>query len=43
MCSLFGLLVVGFMQVGPEVSRVELIDDAGHVVEYVLIKNDENF
>jgi hypothetical protein len=38
MCTLFGWLVVGFMQVGPEVYEVQLIDDAGHVVEYVLIK-----
>ena len=42
MCSLFGLLVVGFMQTGPDVYQVELLNNDGTIVEYVLIKNDKN-
>ena len=42
MCSLFGLVLVGFMQVGPDTYQVEILDQDGEIIEFTLIKNDKN-
>ena len=42
MCSLFGLILVGFMQVGPDTYHLEILDESGEIIEFTLIKNDKN-
>ena len=36
------MLVVGFVQTGPDVYQLQLLSPEGEIVEYVLLKNDKN-
>ena len=42
MCELLSMLVVGFMQTGPDVYQLQLLSPEGEIIEYTLLKNDEN-
>ena len=42
MCELLSMLVVGFVQTGPDVYQLQLLSPEGEIVEYVLLKNDKN-
>ena len=42
MCELLSMLVVGFVQTGPDVYQLQLLNPEGEIVEYVLLKNDKN-
>ena len=38
MCTLLGLVIVGFVQTGPNVFTVELLTETGDIIEYNLVK-----
>ena len=39
---LLNMLVVGLVETGPDTFQLQLLAETGEIVEYVLLKNDEN-
>jgi|TARA_B100000085_G_C18552723_1_gene516590 hypothetical protein len=36
------MLIVGLVEIGPDVYQLQLLSETGEIVEYILSKNDKN-
>ena len=36
------MLIVGLVEIGPDVYQMQLLSETGEIVEYTLSKNDKN-
>ena len=36
------MLIVGLVEIGPDVYQLQLLSETGEIVEYTLSKNDKN-